>query len=66
MVSPLSSRTGTSVKWEQGTKVQKAEKKTAESAMTDGFIERIKAYAKEDAKKRRLEIKLIQAIVTTS
>ena len=51
MVSPLSSRTGTPVKWGQGTKVQKAEKRTAESAMTDGFIERIKAYAKEDAKK---------------
>ena len=51
MVSPLSGRTGTPVKWGQGTKVQKAEKRTAESAMTDGFIERIKAYAKEDAKK---------------
>ena len=51
MVSPLSSRTGTPVKWGQSAKVQKAEKKTAESAMTDGFIERIKAYAKEDAKK---------------
>ena len=51
MVSPLSGRTGTLVKWGQGTKVQKAEKRTAESAMTDGFIERIKAYAKEDAKK---------------
>lgn len=51
MVSPLSGRTGTPVKWGQGTKVQKAEKRTAESAMTDGFIERIKAYAKEDARK---------------
>lgn len=51
MVSPLSSRTSIPAKWEQGTKVQKAEKRTAESAMTDGFIERIKAYAKEDAKK---------------
>ena len=51
MVSPLSSRTGTPVKWGQGPKIQKAEKRTAESAMTDGFIERIKAYAKEDAKK---------------
>ena len=51
MVSPLSGRTGTPVKWRQGSKVQKAEKRTAESAMTDGFIERIKAYAKEDAKK---------------
>jgi hypothetical protein len=51
MVSPLSSRTGTPVKWGQGPKIQKAEKRTAESAMTDGFIEQIKAYAKEDAKK---------------
>lgn len=51
MVSPLSSRTGAPVKWGQGPKIQKAEKRTAESAMTDGFIERIKAYAKEDAKK---------------
>lgn len=50
MVSPLSSRTGTPVKWGQGTKVQKAEKRTAESAMTDGFVEKIKEYAKQDAK----------------
>lgn len=50
MVSPLSSRTGTPVKWGQGTKIQKAEKRTAESAMTDGFVEKIKEYAKQDAK----------------
>lgn len=50
MVSPLSGRTGTPVKWGQGTKVQKAEKRTAESAMTDGFVEKIKEYAKQDAK----------------
>ena len=50
MVSPLSNRTGTPVKWGQSPKTQKAEKRTAESAMTDGFIARIKAYAKEDAK----------------
>lgn len=35
------SKTGQSAKTE----------KTAKSAMTDGFIERIKAYAKEDAKR---------------
>ena len=50
MVSPLSSRTGTPVKWGQGTKIQKAEKRTAESDMTDGFVEKIKEYAKQDAK----------------
>ena len=50
MVSPLSSRTGTPVKWGQGSKIQKAEKRTAESAMTDGFVEKIKEYAKQDAK----------------
>lgn len=50
MVSPLSGRTGTPVKWGQGSKVQKAEKRTAESAMTDGFVEKIKEYAKQDAK----------------
>lgn len=47
MVSPLSGRTGTPVKWGQGPKIQKAEKRTAESAMTDGFVEKIKEYAKQ-------------------
>ena len=51
MVSPLSSRTGTPVKWGQGSKIQKAEKRTAESAMTDGFVEQIKKHAKEDARR---------------
>ena len=50
MVSLLSSRTGTPVKWGQGPKIQKAKKRTAESAMTDGFVEKIKEYAKQDAK----------------
>ena len=50
MVSPLSNRTGTPVKWGQGPEIQKAEKRTAESAMTDGFVEKIKEYAKQDAK----------------
>lgn len=50
MVNPLSNRTGTPVKWGQSPKTQKVEKRTAESAMTDGFIKRIKAYAKEDAR----------------
>ena len=50
MVSPLSTRTGTPVKWGQDSKIQKAEKRTAESAMTDGFVEKIKEYAKQDAK----------------
>ena len=50
MVSPLSSRTGTPVKWGQGSKIQKAEKRTVESAMTDGFVEKIKEYTKQDAK----------------
>lgn len=51
MVNPLSSRTGAPVTWGQSPKTQKAEKRTAESAMTDGFVEKIKEYAKEDAKK---------------
>lgn len=51
MVSPLSNSTGAPVKWGQSPKTQKAEKRTAESAMTDGFIARIKEYAKEDAKR---------------
>lgn len=51
MVSPLSNSIGIPVKWGQSPKTQKAEKRTAESAMTDGFIERIKEYAKEDAKR---------------
>ena len=50
MVSPLSGRYGTPVKWGQSSKVQKAGKRTAESAMTDGFVEKIKEYAKQDAK----------------
>ena len=49
MVSPLSSRTGAPVT--RSPKTRKVEKRTAESAMTDGFIERIKSYAKEDAKR---------------
>lgn len=50
MVSPLSNSTGAPVKWGQSPKTQKTEK-TAKSAMTDGFVEQIKKYAKEDAKK---------------
>lgn len=50
MISPLSNSTGTPVNWGQSPKAQKAGKRTAESAMTNGFIERIKEYAKEDAK----------------
>lgn len=50
MISPLSNSTGTPVNWGQSPKTQKAGKRTAESAMTNGFIERIKEYAKEDAK----------------
>lgn len=50
MLDSLSNRSSIAAKWGQKSKVQGAEK-TAKSAMTDGFIERIKAYAKEDAKK---------------
>ena len=46
----MSNSTGTPVNWGQSPKTQKAGKRTAESAMTNGFIERIKEYAKEDAK----------------
>ena len=50
MIDSLSSRTGTPVNWGKSSKAQGTEK-TAKSAMTDGFIERIKEYAKEDAKR---------------
>lgn len=50
MINSLSRRTGTPVTWEKSPKIQ-GTAKTAKSAMTDGFIERIKAYAKEDAQK---------------
>lgn len=50
MIDSLSSRTGTSIQWGKGSKTQGAEK-TAKSAMTDSFVERIKSLAKEDAQK---------------
>lgn len=50
MIDSLLNRTGTPIKWGNSPKTQTAEK-SAESAMTDSFIERIKAYAKEDAKR---------------
>ena len=50
MIDSLSNRTGTPIEWAKSSKTQGTEK-TAKSAMTDGFIERIKAYAKEDAKR---------------
>ncbi|MCX4372499.1 MAG: hypothetical protein OSJ58_11870 [Dysosmobacter sp.] len=51
MVIPLSNRTGAPVKWGQSAKTQKVGKRTAESAMTDGFVEQIKKHAKEDARR---------------
>ena len=50
MIDSLSRRTGMPVTWGKSPKIQ-GTAKTAKSAMTDGFIERIKAYAKEDAQK---------------
>lgn len=50
MIDSLSSRTGTSIQWGKSTKIQCTEK-TAKSAMTDGFVERVKSLAKEDAQK---------------
>ena len=50
MIDSLSNRAGTPVTWGKSSKAQ-GNAKTAKSAMTDGFAERIKAYAKEDAKK---------------
>ena len=50
MIDSLSNITGTPVKWGKSSETQGTEK-TAKSAMTDGFIEQIKAYAKEDAKR---------------
>ena len=50
MIDSLSRRTGTPATWGKSPKIQ-GTAKTAKSAMTDGFIERIKAYAKEDAQK---------------
>lgn len=50
MMNPLSSRTWIPVQWGKSASTQSTER-TAKSAMTDGFIERIKAYAREDAQK---------------
>lgn len=50
MIGSLSNKSSVAAKWGQTSKVQGAEK-TAKNAMTDSFVERIKAYAKEDAKK---------------
>ena len=50
MIDSLSRRSGTPATWGKSPKIQ-GTAKTAKSAMTDGFIERIKAYAKEDAQK---------------
>ena len=50
MIDSVSNRTGPSIKWGKSSETQGTEK-NAKSAMTDGFIERIKAYAKEDAKR---------------
>ena len=50
MIDSLSNRAGTPVIWGKSSKAQ-GTAKTAKSAMTDGFIERIKSYAKEDAKR---------------
>ena len=50
MIDSLSNRSSIAAKWGQKSKIQGAEK-TAKSGMSDGFVERIKAYAKEDAKK---------------
>lgn len=49
MINALSNGIRTAVGLEKRSNVQGTEK-TAKSAMTEGFIERIKAYAKEDAK----------------
>ena len=51
MIGALSNRSSVVVEWEQKSTIKGTEK-TAKNAMTDGFIERIKAYAKEDAMKR--------------
>ena len=50
MIDSLSNITDTPVKWGKSPETKDTEK-NAKSAMTDGFIERIKAYAKEDAKR---------------
>lgn len=50
MIGYLSNRGSVVAKLGRNAKVQSAEK-AAKNAMSDGFVERIKAYAKEDAKK---------------
>lgn len=50
MIDSLSGRAGAPIKWGKSSQTPGAEK-TAKSAMTDGFIARIRAYAKEDAKR---------------
>lgn len=46
----LSSSYREAVKWGETPEIQKKAQKTASDAMTDGFVERIKEYAKKDAK----------------
>ena len=47
MIDSLSFKTSTPIKWGKN----RSAEKTAKSAMTGGFIEQIKTYAREDAKK---------------
>lgn len=49
MVDSLSGRTGAPVRWEKRSKTRGAER-TAENAMTGGFIRRIRACAEQDAR----------------
>lgn len=50
MIGSLSNRSGAVAKWGQSSKAQADTEKSAKSAMTDGFIQQIKQYAKEDAR----------------
>lgn len=50
MIDFLSSRTDTPIQWGKGSEIQCTET-TAKSAMTDGFVERVKSLAKENAQK---------------
>lgn len=43
--------TGRTVRWGTSPKILEEAEKTAKSAMTDGFVKRLTAYAREDAKR---------------
>lgn len=50
-IDNLSNRNREAIKWGETPEIQKKADKTAKNAMSDGFVEQIKEYAKKDAQK---------------